>query len=260
MNRASATIIASLKKLQCPSYNSPWLGPFEQLVGAGYALLAAIQHRIYSRNLEQYNLRVQQGIISHIEGFFLGQNVLDPNGFDDWVAGFYFNCGIQRTVWAAERLLLTCAAANCPCGSRKTEAAVAADRPRWPNILKGALQRLDHVQNDDGLKLAHCRTFREQFIIRDDSGKEREYRRNDSLDSSKVLAMLRYDVNNRKHRVYERSVLRDHQSAGKGDGKTWSSSGADLQMNLAIQAFTLVCDAYEELRCWNPGSDAGENA
>ncbi|MHB8413007.1 MAG: hypothetical protein ACYDDI_13825 [Candidatus Acidiferrales bacterium] len=260
MNRTSATIIASLKKLQCPSYNSRWLGPFEQLVGAGYALLAAIQRRIYSRNLEQYNPRVQKKVTSHIESFFSGKQMLDARGFDDWLAGFYFNSGIQRIVWAAERLLLTCAAANCPCGSRKTEDAVGDDRPRWPDILEGALQRLDHLQNDDGLKLAHCQTVREQFIIRDDSGKKREYRRNDSLDSSKVLAMLRYDVNNRKHRVYERSVLRDHQSAGKGDGKTWSSSGADLQMNLAIQAFTLVCDAYEELRRWNPGSDTGENA
>jgi len=45
--------------------------------------------------------------------------------------------------------------------------------------------------------------------------------------------MLRYDVNNRKHRIYGRTQLLDRQSAKKRDNKTWSTSGADQQMALA---------------------------
>jgi hypothetical protein len=246
-------IINALKKLTCPAHDSVWLGPFEQLVGGGYALLAAVQHGIHRRDLNNhYNSRVQARVVSHIESFLLSAPVADPRGFEDWTSGFYFKSAIQRIVWAGERLLLTFAAVDCACGSRAREQSVSSERPRWKDILDGALHRLDHVQNDDAVSLPMCRALREQFVFRDKAGKAREYQRDDLLDPKKVLAMLRYDGNNRKHRIYVRSELRDQMSAGKGDGKKWCSSGADFQFDLAAEAFDLVCDAYEELKTWNP--------
>jgi hypothetical protein len=245
-------ILNAIKKLTCPAHNSVWLGPFDQLVGGGYALLAATQHGIHRRDLDHYNTRVQKKIVSCLESFSLSNFQLDTKGLGDWFSGFYFKSAIQRLVWAAERLLLTCASVNCPCGHRKTEQPVIDERPRWPQVLDGALQRLDHVQNDHGKYLSKCRAVREQFILRDNSGKAREYRRDDPLDHNKALAMLRYDVNNRKHRIYIRSKLRDQMSAGKGDSKKWCSSGADFQFALAVEVFGLVSEAYEELRIWAP--------
>jgi len=202
--------------------------------------------------LDRYNSRIQAKIVPYLESLSLNNSQLDANGFDDWFSGFYFKAAIQRMVWAAERLLLTCAVVNCPCGRRKTEQPVIDERPRWPRVLDGVLQRLDHVQNDDGKSLSKCRAVREQFILRENSGKTREYRRDDPLDRNKVLAMLRYDVNNRKHRIYIRPRLRDQMSAGKGDNKKWWSSGADFQFDLTVEAFGLVSDAYEELKTWAP--------
>ncbi len=254
-----AAIVASLKKLQCPAFNSVWLGPFEQLLGAGYALLAATKHGIFSRNLDHYNLQVQCKVTAHLEGLFSKSAISDPCEldnpcrFDDWVSGFYFNSAIQRIVWAAERLLLTSAAVDCRCGKRPKEQSVACPIPKWSQVLSGALKRLDHIQKDDGTDLVTCRAVREQFIVRDKSGTTREYyRREDPLDRGIILAMLRHSVNNRKHRVYIRPELRDQESAGKGDKQKWHSCGADYQMNLACQGFDLVCDAYEELSSLNP--------
>jgi hypothetical protein len=248
----NAAIVLSIQKLQCPAFDSAWVGPFEQLLGAGYALLAATKYGIYHRNLDHYNPQVQAKVTAHLEALFVQSTVGDPCRFGDWVSGFYFNSAIQRIVWAGERLLLTCAVVDCRCGKRTTEQSVASDRPRWQEVLNGSLSRLDHIQNDDDIYLSKCRAVREQFIFRDEAGKTREYRRDDPLDRSKILAMLRHNVNNRKHRIYIRAELRDQESAKQGDNKKWSSCGADTQMDLAREAFDLVCDAYEELRAWNP--------
>lgn len=248
---ATAAIVASFKKLQRPSHVSAWLGPFEQLLGAGYALMCAIKHGIYQRTLDSYGPRVQAKIVGHLENFAVAHVPSDHAGFDDWLSGFYFNAAVQRIVWAGERLLFTCAAVECACGHRTTEKSVAEDKPGWKKVKSGALARLDHVQKD-GTNLTTCRAVLEQFRFKDASGKVREYRRADALDRTKILAMLRYTVNNRKHRIYIRGELRDQESAGKGDNQKWCSSGADFQMDLACEAFDLVCQAYEELRNWNP--------
>lgn len=108
------------------------------------------------------------------------------------------------------------------------------------------------MQNEDGKYLSNCRALREQFIFRDNSGKTREYLREDPLYRNKALAMLRYDVNNRKHRMYIRPKLLDQKSAGKGDNKKWCFSSADFQFDLAIEAFGLVSDAFLELKTWAP--------
>lgn len=251
--KAKNIIFNALKKLTCPAYENVWLGPFEQLIGGGYALLAAVQRGIYHRDLSNhYNSRVQAKVVSHIVSLFLNTSIADPQGFDDWTSGFYFKAAIQRIVWAGERLLFTFAAVDCACGNRTKEQSLARERPGFKDVLEGALHRLDHVQNDDARSLPMCRALREQFVFRDKGGRAREYQRDDLLDAKKVLAMLRYDVNNRKHRVYVRSQLLDQMSATKGDNKKWCSSGADFQFDLASQAFDLACDACKELTSWNP--------
>lgn len=238
-------VLSGLQGLLPPArYDSVWIGPFEQLVGAGYALLGAGQHRINERDLDLYYLRVQKKITALVKDRFTSGKASDEDAFDKWAAGFYFNSGIQRIVWASERLLLTLSTVDCPCGSRPTEKDVLGDRPHFPAVLAGALARLEHVQNDHGTDLRKTRNMRNHQV-----GK---YKRSDPLDPKRILAMLRYDVNNRKHKVYGRSNLLDRQSAKKGDNKTWPSASADVQMDLACQAFEIVCEAYRELKDWNP--------
>jgi hypothetical protein len=247
---ANKRILVSLKHVECPGFKSVWLGPFEQLTGAGYSLFAAIRYRIYERDLSRYNQRVQSVVVSEIEKMFTVAEAPDHSGIGDWLSGFYFNSAIERIVWAGERLLLTLATVQCPCG-RATEARVGGEKPGWPSILAGSLSRLEHLWNDDHLAFEHCRAVREQFIYRDSAAKQREYRRADPLDKGKTLAMLRYAVNNRKHKVYRRGQVRDQESAGKGDNRTWSTSGADFQMDLVVEAFDLLARSYRELKNWN---------
>lgn len=237
----------ALGGLQVPlRHDSAWIGPFEQLVGAGYALLAAEQQGILERDLELYHLRVQRRITSLILEHFTRGSLQDRGTFKDWTSGFYFNCAIQRSVWAAERLLLTFAAIECACGKRGAEGSVATDIPKFPSILKATDARLEHVLMDDGKDLLKTKAVRGQFPS--------EYHRIDPLNRGAILAMLRYDVNNRKHRIYGRTKLRDRESAKKGDNKTWSTSGAELQMELACEAFVLVCECLNELMEWNPSA------
>ena len=218
----------------------------------GYSLLSASQHGIFRRNLDKYNRRVQAVIVSHIDSFFSGAKPSDLAGFDDWVSGLYFNSAIQRIVWAAERMLFSFARISCPCGKRRTEDSVSKDRPGLRLILRGAFDRLCHIEQGHPRELPMVRAVREQFLISGDSGQVRAYYlRGDSLDRTKILAMLRYDVNNRKHEIFQRSKHLDHLSAGEGDNETWHTSGADFQMDLAIEGFRLVCSAYAELETWD---------
>jgi hypothetical protein len=137
--RAKDISIGALKKVSCPAHNNVWLGPFEQPIGGGYALLAAVQHGIHGRDLNNnYNSRVQAKAVSHIESFFLSTPVTDPKGFDDWISGFYFKSAIQRIVWAGERLLFTFAAVKCAGGSRPEEQSISGERPKFRDILDGA--------------------------------------------------------------------------------------------------------------------------
>lgn len=239
----------SLLGLRVPRrFNSAWIGPFEQIVGAGYALLAAEQHGVFRRNLDHYYPRIQAKIASLLTEHFSKNQTSDQSAFDDWTSGFYFNSAIQRIEWAAERLLLTFAGIDCSCGRRTAEPSVSKGKPRFPVILQAAEDRLDHVRRDDGNHLRSTRAVRDQFM----PGKQ--YGRSDPLASKQILAMLRYDVNNRKHNIYKPSDTLDRKSAGQGDGKTWSTSGADVQMDLACEAFVLVCSAYNELTVWNPNA------
>ncbi len=160
-----------------------------------------------------------------MQEYFDGKQSSDKAAFDDWVSGFYFNSGIQRIVWAGERLLLTFASIERSCGGRPMESAVSTARPRFPAILQGAEERLDHIVKDNGHALVETRNGRGQFVP--------EYERGQPLDS-RVLAMLRYDVNNRKHKVYGRSRLLDRASAGQGDNKMWSTTGADLTDGVGV--------------------------
>ena len=57
---------AALELLEVPLDGSVWVGPFEQLQGAGYSLLAAKRHGIYTRDTFNYHARVRSKIVALI--------------------------------------------------------------------------------------------------------------------------------------------------------------------------------------------------
>ena len=103
----------ALKTMGLPNVGTVWIGPYEQLHGAGFALLAAARHGVHQRDLSNYHLRVRTNIVQIIlEHDELGK-VADRFAFDNAMAGFYFNSAIQRIVWASERLIKTFVSVPC---------------------------------------------------------------------------------------------------------------------------------------------------
>src|SRR6185312_11969300 len=90
-------LIELLRKIEAPaSYDSAWIGPFEQLVGAAFSLIES-EKRGFSRRTydRQYHPRVQCKIVSLLEEFETGQQVEQHNALDNWLSRYYFNSGIQ---------------------------------------------------------------------------------------------------------------------------------------------------------------------
>jgi hypothetical protein len=48
----------ALKAIGLPEVGTVWIGPYEQLHGAGFALLAATRHGVHRRDLSNYHMRV----------------------------------------------------------------------------------------------------------------------------------------------------------------------------------------------------------
>jgi hypothetical protein len=115
-------------------------------------------------------------------------------------------------------------------------------------VLTAAHKRYEHVVEKKEADLKHVAEVLAQL--------EREYRRAEPFDEGRALAMLRYDVNNRKHSIYFLSLSRDRKSAGRGPGQSWSDSGQEIQMRVACESFDLVGKAYSELLAWHPEASA----
>jgi len=234
----------ALKAIGLPEVGTVWIGPYEQLHGAGFALLAATRHGVHRRDLSNYHsgvrTRVVQAILEHDK---LGK-VTDEFVFDNAIAGFFFNAAIQRIVWASERLIKTFISIPCICGRKREQ---NADARSFPKLLKDAKLRRDHLISEDKRTFPKLSALLNQFP-------DREHKRESPFDPQKALAMLRYDVNNRKHSVYD-SLARDRKSAGGGCDVApsyWSDAPQDCQMHLACNSFDLVRRAYDELRDWQP--------
>jgi hypothetical protein len=56
----------TLECLELPDDGSVWVGPYEQLHGAGFSLLGAKRHGIYARDICDYHVRVRTKIVALI--------------------------------------------------------------------------------------------------------------------------------------------------------------------------------------------------
>ena len=129
MQTPESSIMAALATLKPPPDKSIWIGPFDQLVSSGNALLRVV-------TLLQ-----------------MDPNCKDP-ALNDYLLGFYFNAGFQRFIWGAERLLTTFAAVKCTCVLG--EPAISRGKHgRWPRVkdvvIPKAEQRLQHKHFDSQL-------------------------------------------------------------------------------------------------------------
>jgi hypothetical protein len=119
--------------------------------------------------------------------------------------------------------------------------------PRLPNFqqrLNGAQTRLAHVETEYAASLTKLKALLGQLGTR--------YDRNDPFDPSKGLAMIRRDVNSRKHSVYKRSEVLDALPRPASGTVKWSDAGCNSQMETAVASLDLVVGAYSELLAWYP--------
>lgn len=162
---------------------------------------------------------VQCKIVSLLAELEAGRESTQKEALDDWLSRYFFNSGIQRVTFAAERLIATFAALPCVCGGRPPEIPSGRSLAK----IKGALTQLDT-----------------------------RYDRGDPFDPSKGLAMLRQDVNSRKHSPYKRSETLDSMPPPASGSITWADAGFTKRMEIAVDCSALVCSAYTELLAWYP--------
>jgi hypothetical protein len=236
-----------LSQMQTPVlYDSAWIGPFEQLVGAVFSLIES-EKRGFSRRKysEVYHPAVQCKIASLLGELEAGLKSTQQDALDNWLSRYYFNAGIQRVNFAAERLIATFAALPCTCGSRPPEIAIRNNRPpKFKELLDGAQLRLAHVETEYSSSVSKLKVLLGQLST--------PYDRNDPFDPAKGLAMIRQDVNRRKHSVYKRSETLDALPRPASDTVTWSNAGCKARMETAVACLELVAGGYSELHAWYP--------
>lgn len=234
-----------LSQIQVPIlHDSAWIGPFEQLVGATFSLIESEKRNFSRRKYSPaYHPAVQCKIVSLLAELEAGKKSTQQDALDNWLSRYYFNSGIQRVNFAAERLIATFAALPCKCSARPPEVAINNHRP--PNFqqrLSGAQARLTHVNAEYVAPLNMLKAVLDQLGSR--------YGRNDPFDPSKGLAMIRGDVNSRKHSVYKRAEVLDSFPRPSSGTVTWSNAGCNAQMETAVDCLDLVVGAYRELLGW----------
>ena len=230
----------SLADLECHKFSdSMWIAPFELLMGSAYALLSAERHG-YSRRdgrKYEYHAHVRESITKLIAEPFAGCS-LDRVVFDDWVSGFYFNAAEQRLVWAADRLLTTLAALDCPCG--KSGELLGAGSHSFAEVWKAASARLEHVGAEHQKDLTYVAVLLKQSLP------ERHHVHEMVFNPDKVLSMLRDHV---EHKFGY--TLDGHRKTIAGSQSTWSMATAGVQMEFACAAFSLLCHSYNEMLSWH---------
>jgi hypothetical protein len=231
----------SLADLGCPKFSdSAWVAPFELLMGVAYALLAAERHG-YSRHdgrKYEYHTRVRANIAD-----VLAEQTFTPPAsqrplFDDWVSGFYFNAAEQRIVWAADRLLTTFAALDCPCG-RPGELA-GHGKHSFSEVWKAASRRLEHVGTEHQKDLTYVAVLLKQSVW------ERHRPCEVAFNADTVISMLR-DHLEHKHGY----TLDGHRKTVAGAHLSWSSAAPGVQMGFLCAAFSLLCHTYNEMMNWH---------
>ena len=236
---------SSLNTIQTPSlYDCAWIAPFEQLVGAAYSLIES-EKRDYSHRGHSlvYHPAVQGKIVSLLAELDAGGVSTDKEALEEWLSRYYFNSGIQRLNFAAERLAVTFAILRCSCGGRTPPIAIGT-RVTFKVKLERAKSQVAHVESEYSGSLAKVKEVIKQL--------ETYYERSDSFDPSKGLAMIRQDVNNRKHSPYERSATLDSLPTSSSGTVTWANAGFKKKMAIAVTSLELVVGAYTESLAWFP--------
>jgi hypothetical protein len=234
----------SLADLQSPRFSdSAWVAPFELLMGAAYALLAAERHGYSRRDKRKYEYH------THVRGniaAILAEQAFAPLAsgrpvFDDWVSGFYFNAAEQRIVWAADRLLTTFAALDCPCG-RPSEMP-GYGKHSFPEVWKAASLRLEHVGTEHQKDLTYVAVLLQQSVA------ERHHPCEMAFNADTVLSMLRDHIEH-KHGY----TLDGHRKTVAGPHISWSTAAPGVQMEFVCAAFSLLCHTYNEMMNWHAGA------
>lgn len=231
----------SLADLQCPKFSdSAWVAPFELLMGAAYALLAAERHGYSRRDARkyEYHTHVRENIAAILAEHAFAPPASGSPVFDDWVSGFYFNAAEQRLVWAADRLLTTFAATACPCG-RSGELA-GHGKHSFSEVWKAASLRLEHIGTEHQNDLTYVAVLLKQ------SAAERHHPCEMAFSAVVVLSMLR-DHLDHKHGY----TLDGHRKTAAGPHLSWPTAAPSVQMEFACAAFSLLCHAYNEMMNWH---------
>lgn len=233
-----------LATLRCPNYtDSVWAAPFDQLTGVAYALLSAERHGYSQRDERRFRFQphVREQVASWIAGASFPQHVSDHEAIDELVSGFYFNAAAQRLVWTSERLVTLFAALPCPCGRKPEVAGDGGAKPTFFDLWKGASKRIDHMECE------HRHDLLQFGLVVLQLAPDRHVREMD-FNPEMVLGMLRFSVKRRKPTL----AAPERRTNGHGGRLTWSSAPPALRIKSAVDAFALLCRAYQELLEWNP--------
>jgi hypothetical protein len=215
------TIIEGLARLTAPPEGTVWIGPFEQLAGAGYALLTAHRLGIGTRGRRiNYHDEVRRTVIPTLVAHLKDGSAAAPM-VTKWLAGFYFNAAKQRLVWTDERLLRGFVATGCS-GCSWRSGYVGGDMPK---VVELANLCVDHAMACRKKQLIHTAQ-----LIR-------------AHDLSGPLMLLRRGVNARKHSLYPEL---QHTIEGRVP--------ETQQVRFARDVFDLLVEAYAELLQWCPAS------
>jgi hypothetical protein len=238
-------LIAALQKLTTPqSFDSVWIGPFDQLVSAGYALLRAEKLGYGHRSLSTYYYRVHAKIVDLcVASETADEAVPSDPALKDFAAGIYFNAGIQRLTFGVERLVATFAGIPCTCGKAAENAPTVTRRgTRWPDFgdyRKGANRRLKHSHFQGRLPTLT------KMLTQFDGWDGRTFVLN------KGLSILRQQVNQRKHGPYMRQHAKASAPVTAAGDPSWSPV---QQLELAVRSYEITCEVYRELVDWNPST------
>jgi hypothetical protein len=221
-----------------------WIGPFEQLVGAAFSLIES-ENRGYSQLAYSglYHPNVQEKIVSLVAELEAGKESCDKNALENWLSRYYFNSGIQRVNFAAERLIATYASLPCSCG---THAAIVPLGlvVKFRVLRESAEALVMHAESKHAASLLKMKDVLKQLSA--------PHKRTDAFDAAKGLAMIRQDVNRRKHSAYKRSETLDSLPMATSGTATWADAGFQKKMELAVSSLELVADAYAESIAWYP--------
>lgn len=226
------------------TYDSAWIGPFEQLVGAAFSLIES-ENRGYSKLTYHglYHPNVQKKIISLLTELEADKESSDNAALQNWLSRYYFNSGIQRVNFAAERLIATYASLPCSCSAHAATVPLGM-LVKFKILRKAADALVLHAESKHAASLPKMKEVLKQLSA--------PHERTDPFNPTRGLAMIRQDVNRRKHSAYKRSETLDSLPAAASGTATWADAGFLKKMEVAVSSLELVADAYAESLSWCP--------